>query len=99
LCFTFHFVSFKTFNQQIIEWEIFYPLPSSWKVPKKPTPAPKIIPATSELPILPVESHTPPHEVWQPSGGWTNDVIQQINDDNLKSSAHRRIWQGSMNVN
>lgn len=73
----------------IIEWDIFYPLPSSWKVPKKPAPPPPKV--VTELPILPVESWTPPKEVWQPDGGWTNDVIQQINDDNKKLSASRRV--------
>jgi hypothetical protein len=73
----------------LIEWDIFYPLPSSWKIPKKP--APPVPATTTEIPVLPVESWTPPHEVWQPDGGWSNDVIQQINSDNQKASASKRI--------
>lgn len=66
---------------------MFFPLPSSWKVPKKPTkPTPK---TTTELPVEIVESWTPPKEVWQPDGGWTNDVIQQINDENAKNANDR----------
>ena len=84
---------------QILEWDIFYPLPSSWRVPTKaPKPKPKPPPPVPELPVEPVESDTPPKEVWQPEGGWTNDVIQQINDEN-KEAASRRNWQPLKKVN
>lgn len=46
---------------------------------------------TTELPIEIVESWKAPEEVFQPEGGWTNDVIQQINQDNEKLTASRRI--------
>ncbi|KAG5672415.1 hypothetical protein PVAND_002546 [Polypedilum vanderplanki] len=87
-----------TGHNLIIEWDIFYPLPSSWRVPKKPKPKPPPPPpTTTELPIEPVESWTSPKEVWQPDGGWTNDVIAQINADNQKNAADRRIWQSPLN--
>ncbi|CAH1728848.1 unnamed protein product [Chironomus riparius] len=79
-------------NVLILEWDIFYPLPSSWRLPKKPEkifPPPIIEP---EIPIEPVESWSPPKEVWQPEGGWTNDVIQEINEQN-KNIAGRRNWR------
>jgi hypothetical protein len=78
-----------TGHNLIIEWDIFYPLPSSWKKPKKPAP-PKP-PTTTEIPVEPVESWTQPKEVWQPDGGWSNNVIQQINAENQKAIASKRI--------
>lgn len=73
-------------------------MPSSWRVPKKPEkkpPPPKVV---TEIPVEPVESWTSPKEVWQPEGGWTNDVIQEINDQN-KNVAGRRIWRPPIKVN
>lgn len=60
---------------------------------------PKQPPPVTELPIEPVESWTAPNEVWQPDGGWTNDVIQEINAENKNSGADKRNWKVLPNVN
>lgn len=73
----------------IIEWDLFYPLPSTWHQPEMTLRPPPTPPVTTEQSIQPVESATPPNEVWQPNGGWTNDVIAKINEDNQKAS--RRV--------
>jgi len=52
----------------------------------------------TEIPVEPVESWTQPKEVWQPEGGWTNDVIQEINEQN-KDVAGRRNWRLPIKVN
>lgn len=88
-----------TGHNLILEWDIFYPLPVSWRKPEKPAPKPK----PTELPNVEEinssefhdshHAHHPyePKEVWTPSGGWSseNDVIKSLSesDDN---SADRR---------
>lgn len=75
----------------IIEWDLFYPLPTTWHQPEvtiRPRTT-KAITTTTPLAILPVESMTPPMEIWQPNSGWTNDVIQEINENNLEASKRR----------
>lgn len=80
----------------ILEWDIFYPLPSSWRKPKKPTPAP--VPVETTTPE--VEEHWDPHldphaghpgEIWMPSGGWDSDVIKTLSDGDDKP-ADKRNW-------
>lgn len=78
----------------IIEWDIFYPLPSSWYKPKKPAPPPPPPPPPTTVPPELIESwdHHGPHsgEIWVPPGGWTSDVLGQ-----LKGQDNRRIWRVS----
>lgn len=75
-----------TGHNLIIEWDLFYPLITTWKQPEV-TLKPRTTTTTTELPIETVESWTAPKEVWQPSGGWTSDVIEQINTQNKNAAA------------
>lgn len=88
-----------------IEWDIFYPLPSSWYKPTKPTkPAPKIeiLKPAPEI----IESWNPPGdhsdhsgEIWVPSGGWSpdSDVIKTLSE--AETEGERRVWSAENNVN
>lgn len=78
----------------IIEWDLFYPLITTWKQPEV-TLKPRTTRTTTELPVETVESWTAPKEVWQPENGWTNDVIKQINTQNNKNAA---TMEGSRRV-
>lgn len=77
-----------------LEWDIFYPLPSSWYRPTKPTKAAPAPPETSTLaPEIEEswDSHADhPGEVWMPSGGWSSDtdVIKTLSE----ADAERRLW-------
>ena len=77
----------------IIEWDIFFPLPSTWRQPQVQTKPPKPKKTTTKIPfheeIHEVESWTPPGEVWKPESGWKNDIFAEINKDPHKAS--RRI--------
>lgn len=82
----------------ILEWDIFYPLPSSWYKPTKPTKAaPKPPESTTSAPET-VESWDPhsshPGEIWMPSGGgWSpdSDVIKTLSEGD-DAKANRKIW-------
>lgn len=84
----------------IIEWDLFYPLPTTWHQPEvtlRPPTTAKAPMTTTMKEIEAVESWTKPNEVWEPHGGWTNDVIDKINEDNQKSSRRvdnvsSRVW-------
>lgn len=86
----------------ILEWDIFYPLPSTWRKPKKPVPPPPPPPPPPVEPEKPLPEiiedhhHDDSHshhsgEIWIPSGGWTSDVVKTLSgyDDN---SADKRNW-------
>lgn len=73
----------------ILEWDLFYPLITTWHQPEVTLRPPTTTTTTTEQTVKPVESWTSPNEVWQPDGGWTNDVIAKINEDNQKAS--RRV--------
>lgn len=77
----------------ILEWDLFYPLPTTWHQPEVTLRPPTTTTTTTEQSVQPVESWTSPNEVWQPPGGWTNDVIAKINEDNQKA------WRRVENVN
>jgi hypothetical protein len=84
----------------VLEWDIFYPLPSSWYKPTKPTKAvPKPPDTTTPTPEV-IESWDPhadlhsdhPGEIWMPSGGWSPDsnVIKTLSE--VDDKAERRDW-------
>lgn len=87
----------------ILEWDIFYPLPSSWRLPKKPTPPPPPPPETTTPEIIESwDPHSDPHadlhsdhsgEIWMPSGGWDSDtdVIKTLSETDDKQ-ADKRNW-------
>jgi hypothetical protein len=89
-----------------LEWDIFYPLPSSWYKPTKPTKA-----AQKPEPITPAPEiietwnpHGDPHsvhpgEIWIPSGGWSSDsdVIKSLSEADTKGE--KRIWSEVDEVN
>lgn len=85
----------------ILEWDIFYPLPDSWRKPQKPTPpTPKSIemtPPTPEIIIDDFDHHhhddhhlDHPGEIWVPPGGWDSDVIKTLSE----APAEKRFWNG-----
>lgn len=85
-----------------LEWEIFYPLPSSWYKPTKPTKAPPKPEPTTPAPevIESWNSHSDHSgEIWVPSGGWSSDsdVIKTLSDTD--DGGRRRTWSGTDNVN
>lgn len=73
----------------ILEWDIFYPLPDTWRKPKKPTPPPP--PTTTEV----IETWDPHSghsgEIWMPDGGWDSDVIKTLSSGDEKP-AEKRTW-------
>ena len=73
----------------ILEWDIFYPLPSSWYLPEKTTKPP----ATTAAPVTDASLSFQDHsgEIWMPSAGWSSDtdVISAISDT---STNKRRFW-------
>jgi hypothetical protein len=71
----------------IIEWDLFYPLITTWKQPEVTLKPRTTRTTTTDLPIETVDSWIAPKEVWHPEGGWTNDVIQQINTQNKNVAA------------
>jgi hypothetical protein len=81
----------------VLEWDIFYPLPSSWYKPTKPTKAAPKPPDTTAAPIIETwdpqtDAHSNhPGEIWMPSGGWSadSDVIKTLSDAGGK--AERRV--------
>lgn len=87
----------------ILEWDIFYPLPDSWRKPKLPTPKPPPPPppTTTEEIIVWDDPHADHHdhsdhhsdhseEAWMPEGGWqTDDVLKNLADE---KEAERRYW-------
>ena len=92
-----------------LEWDIFYPLPSSWYKPTKPTksaPKPQIPPAPEIIEYFDPHGnqHGDPHsghagEIWIPSGGWSpdSDVIKTLSEAEAKGK--RRVWSAEVNVN
>jgi hypothetical protein len=76
-----------TGHNLIIEWDLFYPLITTWKQPEVTLKPRTTTRTTTELPVETVESWTAPKEIWQPEGGWTSDVIEQINTQNKNSAA------------
>lgn len=85
----------------ILEWDIFYPLPDSWRIPKKPIPLPPPPPPETTTPEI-VDYHDHDHDhgdhdphgdIWMPDSGWApdTDVLKNINGDD---SADRRYWKG-----
>lgn len=79
----------------ILEWDLFYPLPTTWRLPKKPTPSTTPPPETTTPEIVDYHDHHDDHshrdDVWMPNAGWADgtDVLQNIEDEN---SADRRYW-------
>lgn len=83
----------------IIEWDIFYPLPTTWHIEKQHPPAPPpekdtdtSPPPTTEMTDDSFEDHNHHSgEIWVPPSGWSpdTDVIKSISDDK------RRIWSNS----
>lgn len=75
----------------ILEWDIFYPLPDSWRKPKRPTPPPPP-PTTTEV-IETWDPHSGGHsgEIWMPDGGWDSDVIKTLSSGD-EEPAEKRLW-------
>lgn len=81
----------------ILEWDIFYPLPDSWRVPKKPTKAPPPPPeTTTKAPEVSDDHDHSDHdhsgEIWMPSSGWVSDVIEKLSGAEAKP-ADKRNWK------
>lgn len=90
----------------ILEWDIFYPLPDSWRKPKKPTPKPPPPPppptTTEEIIVWDDphadhdhDDHSDHHsdhseEAWMPEGGWQTDDVLKNLAD--EKEAERRYW-------
>lgn len=90
-----------TGHNLILEWDIFYPLPSSWRVPKPPPPPPPPTTTTEAIEVFDPHDHDhdphdhdhDPHDhdsgpIWMPDSGWTSDVVEKLNDD----PAEKRFW-------
>lgn len=77
----------------ILEWDIFYPLPSTWRKPSQPTPAP--VPEETTTPEV-IETWDPHSdhsgEIWMPSGGWSSDVIKTLSESDDNNQADKRKW-------
>lgn len=71
----------------LIEWDIFYPLPSSWRVPKPPPPPTT---TTEKIEIWDPHDHDS-GTIWMPGSGWTSDVIDKLKDE----SADKRYWNAA----
>lgn len=71
----------------IIEWDIFYPLPSTWHLPKKPTPVPSPTTTTEAIEVWDPHDHDS-GAIWMPGSGWTSDVIEKLKDE----PAEKRYW-------
>lgn len=90
----------------VLEWDIFYPLPSTWYKPTTPTkaaPKPEPVAPAPEI-IESWDAHGDPHsdhpgEVWVPSGGWSSDsdVIKTLSE--AETEGKRRTWSGANDVN
>ncbi|CRL05604.1 CLUMA_CG018668, isoform A [Clunio marinus] len=83
-----------TGHNYIMEWDIFFPLPTSWRVPTK-KPKTTTPPPTEET-TLEVTHSWDPHsdstgEIWMPSSGWApgTDVIKAISHG---KEADKRLW-------
>jgi hypothetical protein len=86
----------------VLEWDIFYPLPSSWYKPTKPTkPVPKPEPTTAAPEVVESWNHHGDHpgEIWMPSGGWSSDsdVIKTLSE--ADDGGKRRVWSKQNDVN
>jgi hypothetical protein len=97
-----------------LEWDIFYPLPSSWYKPTKPTKAPPKPESTTPIPEE-IESwdphgdpHSDPHddphsnhpgEIWVPSSGWSSDTDVIKTLSEAEENDKRRISSRTNNVN
>lgn len=87
-----------TGHNLILEWDIFYPLPSSWHVPKPPPPPTPPTTTTEAIEVFDPHDHDhDPHDhdhdhdsgtIWMPDSGWTSDVVAKLKDE----PADKRFW-------